>query len=448
MEKLWETRKKPVPLRYEDVMDDKVAEAGSSSSHVNGTAVNGVALKDQRLWSLRECYEMFAESVNDLKGRLVKEPFLVWDKDDLPALNFVTAVSNLRSYCFSIERKSKFDVKSMAGNIIPAISSTNSVVGGVIGLQLISILRKMPLDRAELGAMDKEEQAKLFTDACRQVGLRTVSLTTKTLIGGSELNPPNPNCIICSGTTQEVDVSLPLAETTMIDFVEQVVIKKLGFVCPSVQVDGTATILWDKDDADDESEEERAVSRQRLITSYPHVSDKCRLKIDDMLQNLAIIITLRDEKVDKNENEGLFYKLKITREGTAAKEENKDKAEEVPKLDVVVTNIDQEMDNPDDDAPPKIEKQVSCDIEYVKEVVSRGQTPVVDLGDDNEDASSDVVCVSDDNDEYVGEESNDCLCLDDSDEATNGNEQSRATTKRKDPEEIDLEEVSSKKART
>lgn len=44
---------------------------------------------------------------------------LEWDKDDEEALNFVTAASNIRAHIFGIDMKSRFDVKSMAGNIIP-----------------------------------------------------------------------------------------------------------------------------------------------------------------------------------------------------------------------------------------------------------------------------------------------------------------------------------------
>jgi ubiquitin-like 1-activating enzyme E1 B len=44
---------------------------------------------------------------------------LVWDKDDDAAMQFVTAVTNLRARIFGIVEKSPFDCKSIAGNIIP-----------------------------------------------------------------------------------------------------------------------------------------------------------------------------------------------------------------------------------------------------------------------------------------------------------------------------------------
>lgn len=37
--------------------------------------------------------------------------FLVWDKDDEPAMDFVTAAANIRSHIFNITQKSRFDTK-------------------------------------------------------------------------------------------------------------------------------------------------------------------------------------------------------------------------------------------------------------------------------------------------------------------------------------------------
>jgi len=55
-------------------------------------------------------------------------------------LDFVTASANLRSHIFGIETRSKFDIKQMAGNIIPAIASTNAIIAGMLVLQAIYVL--------------------------------------------------------------------------------------------------------------------------------------------------------------------------------------------------------------------------------------------------------------------------------------------------------------------
>jgi ubiquitin-like 1-activating enzyme E1 B len=65
---------------------------------------------------------------------------LSFDKDDLWSMKFVTAASNLRSFIFSIPLLSFHDAKGIAGNIIPAIATTNAIVAGVQVMQLIKFV--------------------------------------------------------------------------------------------------------------------------------------------------------------------------------------------------------------------------------------------------------------------------------------------------------------------
>lgn len=90
------------------------------------------------------------------------KPILVFDKDDVDTLDFVTACANLRATVFGIDPKSKFDTKrepipftprrwsrgvaltkhpEMAGNIIPAIATTNAMTAGLCVLQAMKVLR-------------------------------------------------------------------------------------------------------------------------------------------------------------------------------------------------------------------------------------------------------------------------------------------------------------------
>ena len=57
-------------------------------------------------------------------------------------MEFVTACANLRSHIFGIERKSLFDIKSMAGQIIPAIATTNAIVAGLVVLKSLQLLQE------------------------------------------------------------------------------------------------------------------------------------------------------------------------------------------------------------------------------------------------------------------------------------------------------------------
>lgn len=48
-------------------------------------------------------------------------------------MHFISSMANARMKCFTIEEGSLSfnEVKNMAGNIVPAIASTNSIVSGL-----------------------------------------------------------------------------------------------------------------------------------------------------------------------------------------------------------------------------------------------------------------------------------------------------------------------------
>jgi len=64
---------------------------------------------------------------------------LEFDKDDPQALDLVTSASNLRSQVFHIPRKSRWEVKEIAGKIVPAIATTNAIIGGFIVLEALKV---------------------------------------------------------------------------------------------------------------------------------------------------------------------------------------------------------------------------------------------------------------------------------------------------------------------
>lgn len=106
-------------------------------------------------------FNLTFESTNRLAARLQKgEEIITFDKDDDDTLDFVTASSNLRSCSYGIEGKTRWEVKGpfqhqftftgtnsrnlseMAGNIIPAIATTNAIISGLIVLQALLLLKK------------------------------------------------------------------------------------------------------------------------------------------------------------------------------------------------------------------------------------------------------------------------------------------------------------------
>lgn len=116
MAKLWEKRKAPTPIDWDESLkntDILTTEQNPTNTDKNNSGQQ--LLSSHRILTIAEYAEMFKESVSLLRKRLEEStdsnPILVWDKDDEEAMNFVTAASNLRCYIFSIGLKSKFETK-------------------------------------------------------------------------------------------------------------------------------------------------------------------------------------------------------------------------------------------------------------------------------------------------------------------------------------------------
>lgn len=142
VEGMWKSRKAPEPLDYDTLMS-QAKEAVNSKTDVLAA--------DQKEWSLEESLVVFNDSLERLSSRLLElkkakgdsgpEPVILFDKDDQDTLDFVAASANMRSTIFGIDRKSRFDIKQMAGNIIPAIATTNAIVAGLCVLQAFKVLK-------------------------------------------------------------------------------------------------------------------------------------------------------------------------------------------------------------------------------------------------------------------------------------------------------------------
>jgi ubiquitin-like 1-activating enzyme E1 B len=129
MEDMWKTRKPP----------EQSAAAIAAKDSV---------MKDiQKVWTLEENLVVFNDSLDRLSKRVLQmksagqDSVISFDKDDEDTLDFVAASANIRSSLFGIDRKSKFDIKQMAGNIIPAIATTNAIVAGLCVLESFKVLR-------------------------------------------------------------------------------------------------------------------------------------------------------------------------------------------------------------------------------------------------------------------------------------------------------------------
>ncbi|KAJ3897575.1 hypothetical protein F5879DRAFT_1006174 [Lentinula edodes] len=204
MSDMWNHRAKPVPLDFDRIMQE--TEVG------NGEKEESVALKDQKKLTTKENLELFISSVSALSARLspsseeeetkeTKETVIEFDKDDPDTLDFVTAASNLRSLAYGIPQKSKWEVKEMAGNIIPAIATTNAIIAGLIVLQGVHLVA------AKLGSLagsssTSPSTSPSFTSTTTNssyTALRNIHIQLKPSVPLSAITTsrPNPACGIC-----------------------------------------------------------------------------------------------------------------------------------------------------------------------------------------------------------------------------------------------------------
>lgn len=111
MANLWKDRVPPRPIKWGEFSD---IVAATQQQQTENNVVHQSLNRNQKIWSLRECGDVFAESIAGLKatfGKLVDGDNLVWDKDDKDAMDFVAACANIRATIFGIAQKSRFEIK-------------------------------------------------------------------------------------------------------------------------------------------------------------------------------------------------------------------------------------------------------------------------------------------------------------------------------------------------
>jgi ubiquitin-like 1-activating enzyme E1 B len=110
----------------------------------------------------------------------------------------------------------------MAGNIIPAIATTNAMTAGLCVLQAFKVL-KDDYDHAKMVFLERS-------------GVRAIN--------SDSLRPPNPFCAVCSVAQGKVVVDLERA--TLNDLVEDIIRGKLGYT-EEFSINTDAGMIYDPD---------------------------------------------------------------------------------------------------------------------------------------------------------------------------------------------------------
>lgn len=268
MSNLWKTRAPPTPMKFGQF--DILSEADVSTP-------TGVA-RDQKVWTAAECQRVFAESINNLKvtaKQLKTDDHLVWDKDDQDAMDFVAACANIRSMIFKIPLKSRFEMKSMAGNIIPAIATTNAITAGFVVLHAFKVLQER-------------------FDQCQNVYMRlTVNPQNQIFVPEKFLIKPNPKCYVCADKP-EVVLKVDTDAVTVKELRDEILIKAMNMVDPDVMIDGQGTIVISSEEGETECNEEKRLKELSIV-------DGCILKVDDFFQNYELTVTIVHKTAERDE---------------------------------------------------------------------------------------------------------------------------------------------------
>ncbi|KAJ6642764.1 SUMO-activating enzyme subunit 2 [Pseudolycoriella hygida] len=270
METLWKTRTPPQPKLWGEFTEACVSE----------NSVEANKSRDQKIWNIEECAKVFATSINFLKDEFIKlaeGDHLVWDKDDKHAMDFVAACANIRSKVFGISQKSRFEVKSMAGNIIPAIATTNAITAGIVVMHTFKVLQEL-------------------YDQCQSVYIR-LRLTGRNKLFDPDkvMIPPNPKCYVCS-PKPEIVLKVDTKKMTVKSLRDDVLIKALNMVQPDVIIDGKGVIVIS-------SEEGETEANDNILLKDIQIVDGCILKADDYFQNYELSITVIHKDVERDDAE-------------------------------------------------------------------------------------------------------------------------------------------------
>ncbi|KXL45182.1 hypothetical protein M433DRAFT_148692 [Acidomyces richmondensis BFW] len=245
MSEMWQSRKPPNSLQFEVLnraLDSDVVQRGKS-----------LATQDQLIWNLHDNLAVFCYAIDALSRRAqAGETVIEFDKDDKDTLDFVAAAANLRSHVFGIPLRSEWEIKQMAGNIIPAIATSNAMTASLCVLEAFKTLRAMQLEQTGLSKPNAAHLPPVAQQAVngkdeRNLGASKMvflnSKSTERMITSQPLSLPNPNCPVCSPVYAKLKI--PATATTSLHDVVHLLQEKIGYESFSITSD--AGIIYEPD---------------------------------------------------------------------------------------------------------------------------------------------------------------------------------------------------------
>lgn len=233
-------------------------------------------LGDRSVWSDEECVaELLLCYVKLASERPNEVGTLAFEKDDDVIMRFVTAAANLRCRVFSIPPQNLYDAKGIAGNIIPAIATTNAIAAAEQVGQACRVL----------AAGDKNEAVKMLRHTT--ISPIPVSRLRACLQPQKTIEEPSPKCFVCSKSI--VNVTIDTTKRSLGELVEDILKKKLSFQHPNIGV-GSSEIYEEGEGCDEDTWE----NLPKMLHALPAggIKDGTLVSINDQDQDLEVELSI------------------------------------------------------------------------------------------------------------------------------------------------------------
>lgn len=191
----------------------------------------------------------------------------------------------------------------MAGNIMPAIATTNAIIAGMVVLHAFRVL---------------ENNLR----ACKSVYLRLkMNHRNQLLVPEKAVNPPNPQCYVCAPTPQAV-LAVDTSSMTIKELEELVLKNRLNMIAPDVMIDGTGAVVISSEEGETESNNDKKLEELGI-------KDGAILKVDDFQQNysLTVFVVYREKPGPKDDSSPFLILADKNALQPKEKEEEEEKTE-------------------------------------------------------------------------------------------------------------------------
>ncbi|EZG46940.1 putative ubiquitin activating enzyme [Gregarina niphandrodes] len=259
----------PKPLVWlKSYLDKKKKEYETGLTLVDSSSLEARENKPESYYA-----DMFIQGLINCR-REFRNLSVKFDKDLENAMAFVCGASNLRMLNFHIPLESYYSCKTIAGNIQPAIASTNAIVAGI---QVVNSMRLYPLlskkkagsltveDSALYASVDAAATAKndaahvcaddISLDDVRKAGVKFVwsraqVLRNSYLLLSEQLDPAKRDCLVCQSVTSSVMLQ-SYCEWSVSRFISEVLIPHFN-TGDDVTLQTSAGVIYDLDMAEDD----------------------------------------------------------------------------------------------------------------------------------------------------------------------------------------------------